>query len=172
MLEPPSFVAGDTVSWTVADLSDYPIADGWRLQYALRGPDPLDITAVNTTGQHVVTIAAATTASLAAGRYRYAAYVRRDNERHTIETGDIDVAPNLTEAEDGRTHDERMVANLEAQLEELAAQSRESMSVDGRSQIYRKMSDVRAELAVCRERVRQQRGGSFLQPMAVRFARP
>lgn len=85
--EPTCLTAGDTWAWTNS-LGDYPASDGWELSYALRGPMDLDIdwgSEVSADGDDfAVEVAAASTGTLAAGRYSLYGFVTKSGARHTV----------------------------------------------------------------------------------------
>jgi hypothetical protein len=121
--EPRQFIAGDTILWT-KQLADYPPADGWLLHYKLVGPSTLaaDITAVDDGGTFDVTIPAAATGfgGFIAGTYRMIGYVDGVGaERHTIYRADVEILPNVAAVSYAnlRTHDEKMLAAIQAALE-------------------------------------------------------
>jgi hypothetical protein len=122
--EPAKLVAGDTWRWKRKDLStDYPPAQ-WTLKYQLLSLDSpaqrITLTATNDGGDHLIDITASATAGYAAGRYRWELSATRtsDNARVTIERGIFLIKPNFaTAAGDVRTHAEKMLALIEAELE-------------------------------------------------------
>ena len=95
-IEPVSFVAGDTVTWTKA-FPDYP-APTWTLTYALRlaqGAGKVDVTATQDGTGFSVTLAATVTALMTAGQWAWAGYVTQGAERHQVATGLVTVEPNF-----------------------------------------------------------------------------
>ncbi len=102
--EPASLRAGDTITWQIT-LSDYP-ASAWTLKYRLlNSAGSVAFTAVASGADHLVEVAAATTAAWTAGDYDYVAWVESAGERYTIRTGRITVLPDLSAAtsNDGRS---------------------------------------------------------------------
>lgn len=95
--EPDSFIAGDTVKWKIS-LSDYKASAGWVLKYALRGAGTINLTATQSGDDHLITIAAATSAGYTAGSYEWMAYVEKDEERTTLYSGYTTIKPNLVTA--------------------------------------------------------------------------
>lgn len=92
---PDFFVSGDTVKWQII-LSDYPASDGWTLKYRLINASVrIDITAAASGADHLVTLAATTSAAYAAGKYTWQAYVEKAAERYTVGSGTIEIKPNL-----------------------------------------------------------------------------
>lgn len=94
--EPASVVAGDTVTWQIT-LTDYPAGEGWTLKYRLiNSAGKIDITSSASGSDHLVFVAAATTAGWAAGTYSWQAYVDGvSSQRFTVGSGQIVVKPNL-----------------------------------------------------------------------------
>lgn len=135
--EPRQFIAGDTIQWT-KQLADYPPADGWTLHYKLNGPSTLseDVDVDVSGDMYEVTIPAAATAfpAFVAGAYRMIGYV--DNvagERHTIYRADIEILPNVAAVSYAnlRTHDEKMLAAIQAALEGRSSADIEQYQIDG-----------------------------------------
>lgn len=182
--EPTRATAGDTWTWSRA-FPDYPTAD-YTLSYAIRGASRLDWDAgwvTETGGSYVVEIPAASTADLVAGTYRWAAYVTdASSNRFTAGQGVFTVDPDLSlyEAGDAQTHNEKMLALVEAALEERLTGvadggrgSVESYAVEGRQvslipteQLHILLNKYRR--AVTRERNPNQASAQVL----VKFVRP
>lgn len=140
--EPDVVVAGDTWGWTKS-LPDYPSSGGWTLGYAIRGASVLQDSAVQVSGvgaAYSITVAAAATKPLKPGKYRWQSYV--DNaatgEHYTIDTGVVTVLAGLTLIDDAsaQTHDERMVAAIQRELEARVTGSgnaHDAIAINGRS---------------------------------------
>ena len=95
--EPLSFIAGDTVKWKKS-LSDYPASDGWVLKYAIRGTAVINLTATASGADHLITIAAATSAAYTAGTYKWIASVEKASERYSVGEGYLTIEPNFATA--------------------------------------------------------------------------
>lgn len=139
--EPSKIVAGDYVQWKIA-LSDYPASDGWTLSYVLANSSAQETFDAAASGDdHLVTLAAATTAAWAAGGYRWTAYVTKADERYTVRgwgaedgTGRIEVVENLAAQSSGydtRTHAEKTLAALKAMIEGRATTDQATRIVAG-----------------------------------------
>ena len=107
--EPLSFVAGTYVQWS-RQLSDYPAGSGWALSYALvKTGKPITFNATPSGDQHLVTLKKTTTEKYEAGSYAWQAFVEKDDERHLVSTGLIEVKTNYAAMAaacyDGRSHD-------------------------------------------------------------------
>ncbi len=113
---PSSITAGDTVAWQIA-LADYPASSGWSLSYRLiNAAGKIDITSAASGADHLVNVAAATSAGWTAGEYDYLAVVTKAAERYTVGSGRITVKPNLAALTtyDGRTPERRALEALQA----------------------------------------------------------
>jgi hypothetical protein len=166
--EPASFVAGDTVKWIIPDLSDYPIADGWALTYALRGPDMLDVSATAGADGHAVTVSASQTAALTAGRYEWAAYASKDDERFRVRFGATTVTADLSASAGGLTHAAKMLAAIEEVLEGRIPADVESFQIAGRAVNKIPVTELRKLRGIYAAEVeREQSGGAALR--TVRF---
>ena len=96
--EPSRVTAGDTVSWTKT-YSDYLATASWVLSYTfINGTAKITATASASGADHLISIAAATTAGWAAGTYTWQAVVTKGAERYTVGQGVLIVAPNLAAA--------------------------------------------------------------------------
>lgn len=133
--EPARVTAGDTATWT-RSLPDFPATDGWVLSYALvRTGVLLGITASAQGADHLVSVAAATTAAWQPGRYAWQASVARGAERHTIGTGYLEVLPDFAAqagGHDGRSHARRVLEAVEAVIEGRASQAHAEYAIAGR----------------------------------------
>lgn len=92
--EPVTLVAGDTAKWAKF-LPDYLASDGWTLTYRLASPSAamvIEATA-GSSGEHLITVPAATTATWAAGGYEWRAQVSKSSEVYTVDSGRLQIAP-------------------------------------------------------------------------------
>ncbi len=152
MTEPTTIVAGDTVTWTKS-LSDYP-AGTWTLNYRLvKVGRTISITASASGTDHVVTVAASTTAGWDPGTYTWTSFVTSGALRYTLQRGEFEITPNPA----GATYDPRSVAkvmldNIEAYLIDPNNIAAASYSIGGRS--LSRWS--RAELLVERDKLKAE----------------
>lgn len=137
-IEPERLTQGDTWQWTT-EVPDYPATDGWALSYDFTTPDgavQVALAAVqNGTGaDYLATITAAKAAEFTAvGTYRWRAKVVLGAETVTVRRGRLELLDALTGATDRRLWLEKMVAALEAKLEDRATKQQLGYSVEGRS---------------------------------------
>lgn len=174
LVEPVLLIAGDRWVWKRADLGDdYPPAS-YQLKYSLRlhgtTTVEIEITAAEAGSDYLVEVAAATTAGYTAGVYTWQAYIIRssDSERVTVGYGTIEVAPNRDVATtDPRSHARKMLAAVEAVLENRATLDQQSYTIHGRSLQRTPIADLlklrgyyRAEVGneLAAERNRQGKG--------------
>lgn len=106
IIEPKTITLGDLASWRRV-LGDYP-ASTWTLTYYLRNStsgDAETITAGSDGDDHLISVAAATTATWAAGTYYWKAIVSSGLERYTVDEGTfiIESNPAVTTTDDSRT---------------------------------------------------------------------
>ena len=143
---PAEIIAGNSVSW-ILSLSDYH-APSWVLTYALvKDGKKLAITGTDDGTDHLVELAASTTAAYAAGTYHYQAYVTNStlSERYVVDSGTIEVLPNFatqTAGYDDRTHAKVALDAIEAVLENRATKDQEAYSIAGRSLSMTPISDL------------------------------
>lgn len=96
-IEPDSFVSGDTVAWTKS-FADYLPTDGWVLSYAFRYEDGsalLNVTGTTSGADFALTIPAASSNVMKAGRWIWNAYATLGSTRYTVGGGAVTVTPNL-----------------------------------------------------------------------------
>lgn len=116
--EPASLVAGDTAKW-LKTLRDAPASAGWVLTYTLINASAKITFSASASGDdHLVNVAAATTAAWAAGSYAWRATVALTGEVYTVASGTITVEPAFGAATlDNRSHARKVLANISAYLE-------------------------------------------------------
>jgi hypothetical protein len=149
---PEQLIAGDTWMWT-RSLPLYP-APTWILTYYLiKAGDRIEITADASGQGHEISVAAATTATKKAGRYRWTARVSDGTQKVTVEQGWVDVLPDPAKGiSDPRTWAARTLAAVEGFLEGNATTAQQSMTVNGRSLSRWSIED----LMKLRDRLRQE----------------
>ncbi|MBS1729842.1 MAG: hypothetical protein JSS67_03590 [Bacteroidetes bacterium] len=118
--EPQTITAGDRVQWKLA-LADFAPADGWTLHYVLlaTGLNPITIVGSASGTDHLVDIAAATTAGWVAGGYNWTSYVVNGSDRRTIGSGFVTIAPDPTTqtiSYDPRTLAQKILAQIQTAL--------------------------------------------------------
>lgn len=120
---PCEFRAGDTATWR-RTLADYPASESWQLKYTLVGTaGAYAFTAAADGDDHVVTVAPATTAAWAAGRYVLTEYVTDGTSRFTLASTSVRVLADLAAASeplDTRSHASKVLDAIEAWLESQA----------------------------------------------------
>ena len=140
-IEPTRAIAGDTVSWRKT-LADYPASAGWVLAYVLlSATSRIAITSTADGADHVVAVAAATSAGYAAGAYTWVATVTKGAERYTIGQGSLQVAPNLaasgTETFDARTSARKALDAVNIALESYGNKAYlQAYEINGRKQQF------------------------------------
>jgi hypothetical protein len=156
--EPTELVAGDRIAWKRTDLGlDYPPAS-YSLKYSARldgAASEIEINAVTSGSDFLVEIPKATTAVYTPGRYSWQAYITRtsDSERVTVDSGTFEVKPNRDSATtDPRSHARKVLAAIEAVIENRASVDQMSVTLDGRSLDLTPISD----LLVLRDRYREE----------------
>lgn len=94
--EPISFTAGDTLAFT-RSLRDYPATSGWSLEYEIRGgSQAIQFTSTANGSDHVILVAAATTALWLPGEYVLSGFavLASTGERHQIYYGTLPITLN------------------------------------------------------------------------------
>lgn len=134
---PDNIGAGLTFSRLVTQTA-YP-APEWTLSVLLRGPDVINLTATASGNQHQLAANAATTANWTPGLYTYTARVTNGVDVFEVETGQLEVKPDLAsagEGHDGRTHAQRTLESIEAVIEKRATLDQERYRINNR-ELYR-----------------------------------
>ncbi|PID44092.1 MAG: hypothetical protein CSB48_02930 [Proteobacteria bacterium] len=143
---PASMVAGDTLRFS-AQVSDYPATDGWELNIALLSPVyRYTMTATADGADYRFSIDPATSQNWKPATYRYAAFVQKAGERHTVANGFFDVTPDFVthSSNDIRHHVEKVLDALESALEKKASRDQLEMAFNGRQIKYIPPSELLA----------------------------
>ncbi len=153
-VEPAQIIAGDTLKFQIA-LGDYSANEGWTLTYTLvNAAQRITFAAAADGSDHLVTVAATTTAAYAVGSYDWRAQVSKAGEVFTVRTGRVEVVSAFAAATDGRSHVRKVLDAIEARLENRATSEVLEYEIAGRRLRYIPMADLlalrdkyRAELA-------------------------
>jgi enamine deaminase RidA (YjgF/YER057c/UK114 family) len=133
-IEPATFVAGDSLSWTKY-LADYIPSDGWSLTYSFRGNgSTLNITSTTSGTSHLLALTTTQTGKLIPGKYSVSGYAVSGSQRVTIFSGQIEVTANLQTASasfDPRSQNRRTLDNINAVLEGRASSTVLDSTVEG-----------------------------------------
>ena len=134
---PDEITAGLTFSHLVT-LTAYPAPD-WSLAVYLRGPQAINLTATAEGSQHRFLVGADVTATWQAGAYWYTMRATRGSDVVEVETGELQVLPDLaavTGAYDGRSQNEIALAAIDAVLAKRATLDQERYRINNR-ELYR-----------------------------------
>ena len=119
-LIPDTFTAGDTFSRTIP-AGDYPAASGWALTLVAVLPgtttSPISLTSTAQGPDHLLSAAAAITATWPAGTWRWQLRAVKGTEAHTLDEGRIVIRPTFANGVDPRTHAEKCLDALTACIE-------------------------------------------------------
>lgn len=176
-MRPPEIRAGDSVSWRVS-VPGYPAEDGWQLHYALRGPQGIDIAALEGAGgDYLVELTAADTSAWSPGWYRWVAYVAdASGQRLTLDDDELEILPDLLALdgpEDMRSHARRMLELIEAALEKRIPRDQQSYEIDGQRLDRIPIERLEAlRTRYQREVARESRRGSGLFVRTVKWSYP
>ena len=133
---PTRFIAGTTLQFT-RTFPDYPPSAGWTLAYSLTkaGSQIIFSSADNGAGGHWINVPASTTESWAAGSYAYQGIVGNGTDQFQVDAGSIEIQPNFaaqTSGLDARSHAQRFLDAIEAQLEGRATQDQQRIEIQDR----------------------------------------
>lgn len=145
-IEPSAVIAGDTIQWSKS-LPDYPASAGWVLTYALLSSSgKISITASADGDDHLVNVAAATSANYTAGTYQWQAYVTHATYgRFLAGSGSIVIKANyaaITAATDTRSHVKKVLDAIEAVIEGTATTDQQEITIDGTKIVRRTVADL------------------------------
>lgn len=136
MLQP--IIAGDTLAFSKA-VPDYPASEGWTLTYRLapRSSSGAAITfdAAADGDEYAIEVAASTTDGWAAGDYAWSAYVSKDDQRFTVDSGLVEIKPDpsaIAPGTDTRSHARKVLAAIEAVIERRATKDQEEYRIGER----------------------------------------
>lgn len=119
-------------------LTAYPAPD-WSLSVILRGAGSIDIAATTDDNIHVIEQDGTTTGTWAPGSYWYSVRVTDGVDTFEIESGNIEILPDLESAGadyDGRSHNKRTLDAIEAVIEKRATLDQERYRINNR-ELYR-----------------------------------
>lgn len=155
---PTELIVGDTWSWAES-LSQYP-ASTWTLSFHfVNTTDAFSVTATASGDDYAVAVAAATTASESAGRYRWSARVTDGSTVTTVAQGWTEVKPNVTAAQDARSQARITLDAINATLQGRATNDQLSVSINGRAISRTPVSELLAWRDQLTEEVRIEEEG-------------
>jgi hypothetical protein len=174
--------AGDTITWNDSDVFDFQgnfyTPGNYTLNYSLRGPSVLDVSATNTAGEWSTTITPTQSETLTAGQYFWLAYVTDTaGNRFTVGNGQITIQVDLTQAVagyDGRSQAKQIIDAIDAEiLARTTGGSAVEYSISGRTlrkEPLQALQALRAEwVGVYVKQVRAQRMAQGLGDPTARF---
>lgn len=166
---PSTLTAGATWRWECSD-DGFPPSEGWTRTASFVGVESFTLEATVVADRFRFDEAASAT-DRTPGRYQVIEQVAKDGDRFTVATGWVTVSPDPQNVlGDQRTHDERMLAAIEALLEGRSVDGLESYSIAGRSLQKVPMRELMQYRAIYAERVRRvQRGSGGYENVRVRF---
>lgn len=181
MLEqvPSALVSGDLWTWT-RSLSDYPAGTWSATWYFENSTAAFNVAATASGTDHVASVAATTTATYTAGRYRWRLVVTSGATRTTVESGwvTVEVDPAVSANYDRRSHARKVVDAIEAVIEGRATQDQMSMSIRDRTLARTPIADLlllrdryRAEVRAEENAERLTAGLASRNRLQVRFTR-
>ncbi len=173
---PRRITIGDTITWDET-LSDFPASASWVVSYNFTGADGQFSSAHAAVGDlHRITI---DTDDLDEGHYEYTKKVTDTSETFTLESGILDVDPDLsadTTAVDRRSYAAIALENIEAMLKGKATKDQTSYSLNGRAlsrysidELTEWRAQLRVEVRGERQKARRKSGGKSHANVRARF---
>jgi hypothetical protein len=160
-IEPASVVAGDSIAWRIT-LPDYPASAGWVLSYVLiNAAGKISITSAADGDDHLVSIAAATSAAYASGDYTWQSAVTLGADRYTLSRGSIKIRPNLAAQAAGfeaRSTARKALDDLRAALVTWLASNGQvqEYEIAGRKMKYASAADIQSRIAIVEREVARE----------------
>lgn len=173
---PSSLTAGDTWQWTLT-LPEYLPGQGYTATYQLVGKTSLSFTASPNVslGNYDVSVAAATTATVGAGPYRWNLRVTdAAGVVHVVRSGHVLVLsdPGVTTGTDATTHAQHMLVLIESELEARVkgdGSSNVSYSIEGRSISKMTLQELYSLRGKYRGEVSRIANGGQIAPVQITF---
>lgn len=146
MIFPIRLNAGFDNTWDI-EAEDYLAADGWTLKYVLRpvGVEAIEITAVTIPGETAFrfVFSKSSGVALSGGMAVWQCSAERLSERILFATGRVEVISDLNnKAADPRPYAERMIAGIDAALEDRIDDPACEQEYNGRKIKYMAMSEL------------------------------
>ena len=171
---PTRFAAGTTLSFKVPQLQQFPVSESWVYKLHLLGRTSKSVTATSSGTEYTFTLAAADSANLQPGTYRWSIRATKALESYHLGSGTLEILQEaaVSDNTDARSWAEKMLAAVESLLYGNGTIADvESYQIHGRQLV--KMS--RAELMTWRNKLRmemlQERNGGRLPPIEIGFRR-
>lgn len=188
---PASLLAGATWTWTdtlrTRDGGEtISPADAWTITFYLVGHDSRSFTVTAQTDDFLFTYAAASTGTVEPGNYRWDILGVLGSTTYRLVPGSwnaasgdsvirVEASPVLATGTDGRTHNEKMLALIESELEARitgVGSGHESYTIDNRAIGKIPAKDLHALRMKYQAAVTMERNSGRLPPYAVHFVRP
>lgn len=143
-------------------------APEWSLLLIMRGPGKIDLASVADGASHRIEVSAVETSAWAAGFYWYELRAQSADDVQLVEEGRTTVTPDLAAADasfDGRSHAEKVLASIEAVIENRATIDQQSYQINNRQLTRTPLADLlklRAQYqAIVRSANAKKRGRSL-----------
>lgn len=165
---PEKITAGDTIAWKKS-FADYSAADGWILSYALTNAGAQITFSGSAAGSdHLIEVAAATSANWTAGEYGFQAYVTKGAERYQIDEGLVEIRADLAQQTAGYDYLPACFSQrdaIQAVIDERATESQTSIAVGGRqisemshAELFANLDTLKKQCEIWKRHNRRARG--------------
>lgn len=176
-IEPTSFAAGETVSWTRV-AGDFPVSEGYTLKAYFAGPSVFTVEATVDGDGYLFEILPATTSGKTPGTYLWRIYAEKGEgatlERYLVADGTVVLDPDFTTAVAG-THTafaETMVAAIRARMEGRLEADLESYGLAGRQAQMIPYERLHIELGIWNGKLYRAQNPGKRPTREVRFVSP
>jgi len=167
---PAQLTAGTTVEYTKA-LAGYPADQGWTATLYLAGANLGTVTGTPSGSSFIFLLDAAITATLKAGRYKWAELVEKAGKRYVADSGEINVLADIMAALAGdfQDQDEKDLAAIEAVLHGRITADVQSYQIHGRAVVKIPVLELEKLRAGIKDRVQSKSRGGKLQSVRMSF---
>jgi hypothetical protein len=168
---------GDSIDVEVS-LSSYPAGEGWSLKIAVVNSTANQVIEAAASGDiHVISVTSAESSEWAVGSYKWIAFAIKGDLRERISSGDIEVLGDpISGAVDMRSHAEKVLASIEAVIEQKATTDDLSVNIRGKlitrynhDELIRLRNRYRHEVRQERRNRDRRQGQSGANQKRVRF---
>lgn len=138
-------------------LTAYP-SSAWTLTLILRGPQQIDLTAVQDNENYLISVDASVSSLWLSGSYWYSLRVSNGSDVYEVEDGTLEVIQDLSTVTglfDGRTHAEKVLQAIEAVIEGRASKDQQRYKINNRELERTPIGDLLKLRSVYRDEVRR-----------------
>lgn len=177
---PIRLIAGLPLDYLVPPLTAYPASGGWSLRAVIRGPSSIDLDSTADGDQHRFTRTLEQTTPWLPGKHHCSLRAMRGADTVELEFRPVEIVQDLAllpAGTDARSHNEIVLANVQAVMEKRATQDQERYKINNRELWRTPLSELLKLEAIYLARVRREKareagGSAWGRQVRVRFTSP